>query len=182
MRYLPELYYLQDYKEVPLPKAVIVTATFTAKWCDYFYAKILAPRTKRLRSWERYGSLPANLQQKELFVTNLLHWLFENSFTDELFCLRLDDKPVSRTSIVAKFDHPDDTGCWTLNLSDDQFAALQDHWRKQELPEDLFYPETNALCIPYPGTGIKSRLLRVLGIQKCYTPKQWQKTQHDKLT
>lgn len=174
MRYLAELYYLQDQKALPLAKAVRVTATAVAQWCDYFYAKIIAPTTKQVKPLEKSGSLPKNLQEKEAFVTELLQWLLENSITDELFCLLLDDQPVPQAGRIARFDHHDDTCCWVLNLSDDEFYELQITWREQGLPEDLFYPEWQTLCVPYPGEGMKARLLRALGVQKCYTPKQWE--------
>jgi len=159
----------------PFRKAVTVTATAVARWCDYFYARIIAPITKQVRPLERSGPLPKNLQEKEALVAELLQWLFENSTTDELFCLLLDDKPVPQPGIVAKFDHHDDTCCWILTLSDNEFSEVQTEWREQGLPEDLFYPEWKTICVPYPGEKMKSWLLRAVGVQKCYTPKQWGK-------
>ena len=175
MHYLAELYYLQDQEGFPFRKAVTVTATAVAHWCGYFYAKIIAPITKQVEPLERSGSLPESLQEKEAFVAELLQWLFENSIADEPFCLLLDDKPLSQPGVVAKFDHHDDAGCWVLTLSDHEFSELQTRWREEGLPEDLFYPESQGLCIPYPGEGIKSRILRALGVQQCYTPKQWER-------
>jgi hypothetical protein len=174
MRYLAELYYLQDQGEFPFRKAVIVTATTVACWCDYFYAKIIAPTMKQVKPPERGGALPKNIQEKEAFVAELLQWLFENSITDELFCLLLDDKPVPQPGVVAKFDHHDDTCCWSLTLSDNEFSELQTKWREQRLPEDLFYPEWKTICVSYSGERRMSRLLRAVGAQKCYTPKQWE--------
>jgi hypothetical protein len=174
MRYLAELYYLQDQREFPFRKAVTATATVVAQWCDYFYARIIAPTTKQVKPLERSGSLPKSLQEKEAFVVELLNWLFENSITDELFCLLMDDKPVPQAGVVSKFDHHDDTCCWVLNLDDNQFSELQTKWREQGLPEDLFYPESKTLCAPYPVEGMKSKLLRALRVRKCYTPKQWE--------
>jgi hypothetical protein len=166
MRYLAEIYYLQDQRGFPFRKAVTVTATVVARWCDYFYAKIIAPTTKRVKLLERSGSLPSGIQEKEAFVAELLKWLFEHSITDELFCLLMDDKPVPQAGIVSKFDHHDDTCCWVLNLDDNQFSELQTRWREQGLPEDLFYPEWQVSCVPYPGEGVKAKLLRTLGMQK----------------
>jgi hypothetical protein len=111
---------------------------------------------------------------REVFIADLVGWLFENSIIDDLFCLFLDSEPTPKPGKVAKFDHHDDTCCWVLNLTETEFAHLQAVWRANGLPEDLFYPERAGLCIPYPGMGLKARLLRALGIQKCYTPKQWE--------
>jgi hypothetical protein len=177
MRYCAELHYLQEQRGFPFPKAVAVTAKTVAHWCDHFYAEIIAPTTRQVKPLEKGGPLPNDLQAKEAFVADLLQWLFENSVTDTLFCLLLSDADG-----VAKFDHPDDTCCWVLNVSDDEFAELQLRWRDEGLPEDLFYPEGKAVRIPYPGRTTKARLLRALGVQKCYTPKQWEREQGNNLT
>jgi len=39
MRYLTELYYLQDQRAFPFRKAVTATATVVAQGCDYFLHK-----------------------------------------------------------------------------------------------------------------------------------------------
>ncbi len=176
MRYLAELFYFQDQRDFPFRKSVLVTATTVAQWCTHFYARIIAPRS-RIIPTEKKGLLPADLQEREIFVAQLVDWLFENSISDELFCLLLDDKPVPRSGGVAKFDHHDDTCCWVLNLTEEEFAECQAKWQANGLPKDLFYPEHETLCVPYPGRGLKAKFLRAFGVKKCYTPKQWQKEQ-----
>lgn len=176
MLYLAELYYLQDQRDFPFQKSVLVTATTVAQWCTHFYARVIASRS-HLTLTEKKGLLPTNPQEKEIFVAQLVDWLFENSISDELFCLLLDNEPVSRSGKVAKFDHHDDTCCWVLNLTEDEFAECQAKWLANGLPNDLFYPEHRTLCMPYPGVGLKAKLLRAFGAQKCYTPKQWQREQ-----
>jgi len=176
MRYLPELYYLQDKRDFPFQKSVLVTATTVAQWCTHFHARIIAPKNHILPI-EKEGLLPTAPQEKETFVAQLVDWLFENSISDELFCLLLDDKPVPRSGEEAKFDHHDDTCCWVLNLTEEEFTECQAKWWANGLPKDLFYPEQESLCIPSPGRGLKAKLLRVLGVKKCSTPKQRQKEQ-----
>jgi hypothetical protein len=174
MRYLAELYCLQDQKDFPFRQAVRVTATAIGRWSSHFYAKVLAPISKQIDLVEKSGPLPEDAQEKEAAVAETLDWLFENSFTDELFCLLLDDEPVPQPGKMAKFDHHDEPCCWELDLSESEFAELQSIWRANGLPEDLFFPEQSGLCIPYPGRGWKARLLRALGATRCYTPKQWE--------
>ncbi|MGB9739286.1 MAG: hypothetical protein C0184_07800 [Chloroflexus aggregans] len=161
MRYLAELYYFQDQREFPFQKSVIVTATTVARWCSHFYAGIIVPWNCNI-PLEKKGLLPTPFRSKEIFVTELVNWLFENSMSEELFCLLLDDKPVSPLGEIARFDHRDDTCCWLLDLTDDEFAECQVQWQVNGLPRDLFYPEHQTVCIPYPGRGLKAKLLRVL--------------------
>lgn len=174
MRYLPELYYLQDQPQFPLRQAVQLTAVTVARWCTHFEAKLIAPNRK-IEMAEQRGLLPAQPKEREDFVSALVDWLIDNSSTDELFYLVLDDQPIPQAGRVAKFDHHDDTDCWALNLSEGEFAELQSTWGFHGLPQDLFYPEGNSICVPYPASGWKGKLLHLLGMQRCYTPKQWEK-------
>jgi hypothetical protein len=170
-----ELYYLQDQEDFPFREAVRVTATAISRWSSHFHARLIAPLSEEIGVAEQSGPLPRDIQDKETLVAETVDWLLENSINDELFCLLLDDKPAPKPGKVAKFDHHDDTCCWALNLSESEFAELQAIWRANALPEDLFYPEGGGVCTPYPGGGLKARLLRALGVQRCYTPKQWER-------
>ena len=174
MIYSAELYYLQDQKDFPYQEAVRVTARAISRWSSYFYARLIAQESKQVREVERSGALSGNAQDKETFVAETVNWLFENSMSDELFCLFLDDEPAPKSGKIAKFDHHDDTCCWVLNLSESEFADLQAMWIANGLPEDLFFPQGSGVCVPYAGTGLKARLLRGLGVSSCYTPKQWE--------
>jgi hypothetical protein len=174
MVYLAELHYLQDETGFPFRDTVSVTATTVSRWSSYFRAELIAAKSKHIAPRCRDGALPTDTQEKEAFVAELVSWLFENSWTDHLFRLLLDDEPVPQPGQVAKFDHHDDTGSWVLDLAESEFAELQAEWQGHGLPTDLFYPKENALCVPYPGTGLRARLLRLVGVQKCYTPKQWE--------
>lgn len=174
MIYAAELYYLQDQKDFPFQRAVLITAIAVAQWCTHFHAKLLAPAKKQISPIEKQGTLPDERAQKESFVSELVEWIFANSMVTDLFYLLLDNKPIPQANGVAKFDHHDDTCCWVLNLTENEFAFLQDAWRKNDLPANLFYPEHETVCVPYPGNGLRSKVLRLLGAQKCYTPMQWQ--------
>lgn len=174
MPYLPELLYLRDQKDFPFQTAVRVTATAISRWSSYFTAKLIAPTSKKIGVLEKNGPLPIDAQAKETFVAETVSWIFENSFTDDLFCLFLDDEPATRSGKVAKFDHHDDTCCWMLNLLESEFAELQSIWSTNGLPKDLFYPAQSGVCIQYPGTGLKARIFRAIGVTQGYTPKQWE--------
>jgi hypothetical protein len=174
MLYAPELYYIQDENESLFKDAVRVTATAVGRWCSHYRARLIVPTSRDFASTVKSGALPADPQEKEAFVAALVHWIFEHSVTYSLFCLRLDDKPVLEQGGRAKFDHHDDTGCWTLELGADEFAALQAAWQAHGLPQDLFYPEGETVLVPYPGKGLLARLFRAFGGSKFYTPKQWE--------
>jgi len=173
MRYLPDLFYFFDQADFPLRHAVLITATTVSQWCTYFHAKILAPKHPAWGELEKSGHLPTEIRERQVFVAGVVNWLFENSVIEDLFFLRLNDAPLSTHIQSAKFDHPDDTCCWVLDLIEAEFAQVQAAWKANGLPEDLFYPEDAHRCVPFPGTGWKAALLRALGVQKCYTPRQW---------
>ncbi len=174
MIYAAELFYLQDQRDFPLQEAVLVTAKTIAQWCTHYQAKLLAPAKKYQGPIERQGILPSELAERASFVEGLVQWIFVNSQIEELFYLLLDDRPVSQADRIAKFAHHDDTCCWFLNLSEDEFVILQDAWRKNDWPANLFYPENETFCVAHPGNSLKAKVLRALGVQKCYTPMQLQ--------
>ncbi len=174
MVYLAELHYLQEQRDFPFRKAVLVTATTVSRWSSYFYAELIATKSKHIAPTCKSGSLPTKRQAKEAFIAELVNWLIENSLADDLFCLLLDDGPVPQPGKVAKFDHHDTTGSWVLELTESEYAELQAEWKGHGLARDLFYPEGKTLHMPYPGKGLKARLLRSIGVQKYYTPKQWE--------
>lgn len=174
MIYLPELFYLQDEKDFPFQKAVTVTAAAVSRWSSFYHAQLISPAVKQIDPREKSGPLPAGALARETFVRDLVGWLFEYSMVEGLFCLFLDDEIVPKTGSAAKFDHHDDTCCWVLNLTEKEFVELQSVWRANGLPDDLFYPQQEQICVPYPGTGIKARLLRLLKAQMCTTPRRWE--------
>jgi hypothetical protein len=174
MFYVAELYYLQNGSDVPFRDAVWVTATTVSRWSSYYRAELLAPESKQISPTSKSGALPTDPQEKKAFVADLVSWIFESSMMDTLFYLRLGDEPVPKSGGVAKFDHHDDTCCWVLDLPESEFAELQAAWQAHGLPQDLFYPQGKGMCVPVPGTGLMARLLRSLGVQRCYSPKQWE--------
>jgi len=173
MVYVPELY-LEDVKSFPVQDAVLVTVTTVSRWCSHYRAELIAPKSKQIVPRCKSGALPTNAQEREAFVAELVSWIFDSSLMYTLFYLRLDDEPVPQQGNVTKFDHHDDTDCWALDLTEGEFAELQAAWQAHGLPNDLFYPAEKTLCVPYPGTGLMARLLRAIGAQRCYTPKQWE--------
>ena len=175
MFYFPELYYFFDQKDFPLQKAVFVTAKEIAKYCTYYKAKLIVPQ-KGIKEKERQGLLP--VEEKDKFIEELMEWMFSNSLNLGLFTLTLDNLEIGKAKEeVAKFDHHDDTCCWVLNLSEDEFFKLQNVWKENGLPEDLFYLEDKAIKVIIPDGFIGSFLAR-LGFtgetSKIYSPKRWE--------
>ncbi len=174
--YSAELFYFWDTPDFPFRRAVEVTAATVARWSTHYYAALLAPRADCPGPRRRHGPLPASPDARAAFVADLVRWLFQSSSVDDVFALMLHTQPVPDPSAAAgaKFAHYDDTCCWTLSLTSDEFARLQDAWRAHGLPADLFYPADAEICVPYPGTRWWARLLRLFKVQKCFTPKQWE--------
>lgn len=158
MRYLPELNYF-DKKDFPFEKAFAVTAGAVSDFCSHYYIEVLAPK-KGIREKIRKGELPKGDRLK--FIQGLLEWLWESSDLPSIFAFFLDKKIVdSRSHNDVVFDHHDDTCCWLLNLTDDEFKQVRDAWEKQGLPRDLFYPETQeGVRIPVRGNSLKQKIFR----------------------
>ncbi len=170
MIYLTELYYFFDQKNFPYEKAVLVTAQKVSEWSKYYRVKLLAPK-KGIVELERSGQLPDNVSERKEFILKLLEWVWENSYTSDLFLLYLNDDEKNNSK-VRKFDHHDDTCCWYMNLSNEEFRELTATLKQNDLPEDLYYPEDKAIMIPYPW---KIKIFGwLIGGQKVYTPKRWQ--------
>lgn len=173
MIFSPELHYLQDQQDFPFQKAVMITARTVGRWCNHYHAELIVPVSETTEPRKRQGILPAYGEEKQLFIEELVEWMFTHSEFESLFALFLDAEALPVQDRVAKFDHHDDTCCWALNLTEQEFGELQQAWAENGLPEDLFYPEGKGVCVPYPGEGVLARAFRKLGGQRCYTPKQW---------
>ena len=174
MIYLPELYYLYNTK-FPFKKAVKVTAKSVGKYCSGYKARLIS-NDKSVKETLKEGKLPKSPKEKEIFIEKLVDWIFKNSWVKDLFALFLyKDYPPNKKGI-AKFDHHDDTCCWSLYLEKKEFSELKKSWKKNNLPEDIFYPESKQICISQKD-GIVWKSLKKIGFTggsyKCYTPKQW---------
>jgi hypothetical protein len=181
MNYVLERYYI-DKKIVSLREVIITTTQMVATFSDYYYAELLSPK-KGVEQIYKSGKLPTNFKEKEEFIQELVEWIFENSICFDLFSLFLDNKPIKRKPMkqikflgfipvgvsqdadkdngLRKFDHRDDTYCWTLNISQNEFQELKNRLSQHKLPEDLFYSSDKNVCTTF----------------HCYSPKEWQEKQ-----
>jgi len=110
-----------------LKRSILVTAVTVGDFCRY--------STK--------GELPEGKRQKEVVIEAMVKKIFSNLQTDGIgeFTLFLDPRPIAviqKQGVTAKFDHPDDTASWVLNITEGEFKTLQQAWRKSGLPGDLF--------------------------------------------
>ncbi|MDO8561250.1 MAG: hypothetical protein Q7S05_00280 [bacterium] len=185
--YLPELYYFFDQKEFSTERtrAILVTAKKVSEWSTYYRAKLITP-VKGLKDTERQGKLPLQSEEKHQFIDDLIKWIISNSVfpMNNLFTLFLDDSEIQRKYKHTKFAHPDDTCCWTMTLTEQQFQGLKTTWKDNRLPEDLFYKEGKEIRIVKP-LGLIARFFGRLGFtfenSKSYSPKQWEKKQQKEL-
>jgi hypothetical protein len=176
MTYLPETYYFYK-KDFSLEKAVIATAQKLSEWSTHYKAELISPM-KGVKETKRQGELPTSVTDKHRLIDDLVKWIFSSSETQELFTLFLDDSDVTEhREGPGIFDHWDDTCCWSLNLTQEQFEELKSAWKNNGLPEDLFYPEDKAVKIVKP-LGIVGKFFTALGFtwenSACYSPKEWE--------
>lgn len=184
MLYFPELHYFFDQKDFPFEKAVLVTAKKVSESCGYYKAKLISP-LKSIKETECKGRLPPTTEEKHKFIDNLVKWIFNNSTAQDLFALFLDDEEIGkRKDKLVKFEHYDDTDCWFLNLTEQQFQELKYTWKNNGLPEYLFYQEGKEIKIIKPP-GPVARFFVRLGFafekSKIYTPKRWEEEKRKEL-
>jgi len=162
MIYLFDTYYS---KKIDFVNAIKVSSAFASKFCSFYEAEVIFYEKNFKGLKERRGKLPTT--NKEEFVTELIEWILNSSLNDELFKLLMysDANSPKETCI---FDHHDDTCCWALNLTEDQFEGLQRELETNDLPIDLFYESSKSICIK--EKGIKG----LLGFKKSYTPKEYE--------
>lgn len=164
MIYQPELYYFYDGnspKQAFLMQAVLVTAETIGSFSENYKTRLISPKGK-IESKERSGSLLGQSEEKILQTKTIVNWIFNESMLPDTFYLIIGYDPRDKEEI-AKFDHHDDTDCWALNLTKEEFEKLQEAWEKSGLPTDLFYPEDK---------GIQEK-------NHYYTPKQWANKAHN---
>jgi len=62
-------------------------------------------------------------------------------------------------------------------LSEKEFKDLKKDWKKNNLPDDLFYSQDKTIC-DSAEPGQIGRFLNKFGFeiksQRCYTPKEWE--------
>ena len=137
MIYSPETYYF-DTKDFPFDKAFLSTAQTVATWCASYKVRLVAPKSG-VKAKERTGIFTDDQIKNAETVAELYDWIRENSGTGEVFFFSMRSGQEQAQNEVATFDHHDDTCCWALNITEEQFKILQANWKEAGLPEDLFY-------------------------------------------
>ena len=171
MIYSPDDYYFWNNEDISFQKAVLVTVKTVSKWCDSYQATIKSPKTS-LQIKYKSGDLPKTAADKEKFVINVLNWIWDNSKNERYFRLYLIKNIQEKQ--VNVFVHDDDAN-WGLELSEDEFRALQKIFKKNCLPEDLFSKkEHTIIAIPkyYEKWSVLRRIL--FGGTHAFSPKTWE--------
>ena len=161
MDYSPELFYLHN-PDFPLEKTLRVTALATAQWSTHYKARLITGK-KGVTEKKKEGVIPPDESERIVCINSLIDWIFTSSHSTDLFTLFLSKDKTADQKEVIVFNHHDDTCCWFLDLTEEQFKALQTAWKNADLPEDLFYS----------GDGHQEGW-------HYYTPKQW-KAKQDQL-
>jgi hypothetical protein len=126
MLYTTNQKYFTDGDIAFLTRSILVTAVAIGDFCHY--------STK--------GELPVDKRQKEIAIEEMVKATFNDmEIQEKEFGLFFDLQPIStihKQGAIAKFDLPDDTASWVLNITEGEFKTLQQAWRKSGLPVDLF--------------------------------------------
>lgn len=139
MIYHPELFYLQDTRDFPLKKALLATAKAVSTFSYDYYSELITPK-EGIKDKIRQGTLPQDKAAREKLIEEIFDWITDNSECWDLFALFLYGNPRNtKQDECDKFDHHDDTCCWALNLSEEEFLKVQKVWQENGLPSDLFY-------------------------------------------
>lgn len=175
MLLLPELYYFFDQKDFPFQKAFEATSVTVGGFCDYYYAKLITPK-RGVKDLVRSGKLPHDPKEKTDFIANLSGWINSNSVCTDLFALHFDRKEIDiKKGIDRVFDHHDDTCCWFMRLTTDEFDGLKKAWKRADLPTDLFYMDGDEVCIIHDPSPF-DKFLSNFGIhtesRTCLSPKR----------
>ena len=162
MKYFLDTEYLEEYT---FPDILRVTLLSLLKDKDQYDAKIICPKNNN-DELSKSGIINDDIEE---FAQNILKWIFDNSIIEQLFYLNVYRKEKSNKRII--FEHDDDTCCWFLDLSEDEFTIFKSNLHKLEFPIDLFYKESELIITKADG------LLGHLGFKKSYTPIQYKKIQ-----
>ena len=167
MRYLPENHFKGG--DFPFELAISATAKEVARSCGTYAASLLSPKRSAVET-KRAGILPDDAGERDRLIDDCLSWIFQNSHCKSVFRLYLHEKGSKDNP---KFAYHDGTCCFELDLTEGEFAALTTAVAARGLPQDLFYPESLAVCVKFNDWF--SRILRPFGVQstRCYTPREW---------
>ena len=174
-RYITDSYYFSKKTSLigDFRKLISVSAKSVGNNCNYYHAELLSP-IRGAKETKKSGSLPKNKKEKSQFIENIVNWIFDNSKSDELFVLFLDDSPIDRKK-CSKFCHHDDTCCWDLNLTEKEFKSLRNDLKSNNLPTDIFYDSSKAVYIKKEN-GVFGKFLEKIGFvwenKVYYSPKQ----------
>ena len=165
MIYLPETYYFRNNKVTYSP-AALITAQALLKYSTGFKAQLTVP-LKSVKEKIKEGHFPTGAKKKKVLL-DILSWLKNNSLFENTFSLRMYRTYPPGKNEMPVFQYHDDGCCWFLDINPKEFRGLQQVWKQNSLPKDLFYPENKKICVP-------SRFFfGMLKGNRCYSPKEWE--------
>ena len=167
--YMLETAYLKEGLELWAPVERVAEALLP--WARAYEARLILPRRDTAPA-ERAGPLPEDVGERQALLRQVLAWIRESSECSDCFVLRLLGREEGEQPLFEFHDLPHD---WSLFLTAHQWEAVQAALREAGLPDDLFFEADRMRCVPWPGTRWRDRLLRRLGVQRCFTPREWRK-------
>lgn len=157
--YLPEYYYLFEIPRFPADRTARVTALAVARWSTGYRARSLSDP-----QGARQGPLPTDPSEREAETTRILDWIEQATPTKTPIAIGLNLYQGGLTLLNQYDGFPG-----VLMLMDDNFATLQDVWRQEGLPADIYYPAAEQRQIVEP-TAYAGGVVRML---QRYTPRYW---------
>ncbi|MDB4978890.1 MAG: hypothetical protein JWM56_1076 [Candidatus Peribacteria bacterium] len=142
--YLLEEHYL-DINALSYKDAILATALATCPFATHFYAK----QFEKKKSPVKEGILEGSAADKENTVRDLVKWITAAESGGSIFRLILSCGDFSKNkSIKIPFGHYEHKGTWYLELSPEEYIAVQEVWASHNLPKDLFYPSHLQVQVP----------------------------------
>jgi len=182
MLYEAELHYFRQQASLSLPKILHITAHHAGRYAAYYRTVIRPPfkkecERKRQTHVLREGHLPLDREEKERCITETLDWILNLDPWWTSFELYLAASPIPSSPDPLKMILTYSAwSVWTLNLSPHTFEELKRAFSAHDLPDDLFYPETAKIYVPWQPTSTVGKMIHKLGLTKtsCYSPKEWE--------
>jgi hypothetical protein len=117
---------------------------------------------------EREGALPAGLSAREALIDALFDWTVDQSRDEAARGGRSGAGLLLYRGDRRLYDAHDGLPA-TLWLSAEEFRTLQDRWRQEGLPADLFFPAAAAREVVEPTEVAGGVVL----LARTYSPGQW---------
>ena len=138
MPYVANMKYFPEGETEFLKKILPVVIETIGQFCRYYSVGVWTQ--KKIRPKFTRGAFPDDQKEKREMLHAVSEYITDN-LESELFTLFMDSEKLSgwgRRKQGRKFDHHDDTDCWVLFLTEEEFRTLRSAFHLHGSPEDIF--------------------------------------------